>query len=145
MGSKIYVLHLSFLGLGLGEDIPPKEDLQEEHEIACIHKKSKQVDVWICIAGFSVVFVVDSHAYNHQSKHHLGELSQSDVKSIRQHHFASDRAKLGHPIIEIHNSVNRVIHNSKINPVRSSYGVRVPAESQNGDVVVPVQKDWFSL
>jgi len=51
----------------------------------------------------------------------------------------------GEEVVAIHDSMDGIVHGHKVETSGRSVGVRVPAEEQDGDVVVPVEEDEFLL
>lgn len=59
-----HLFNLCFLWFRLREDIPSKEDFQEEHKVTCVHHYREEVDVWKGVASFSLIFVINCHTNN---------------------------------------------------------------------------------
>lgn len=58
-------------------------------------------------------------------------------------HFTRGRAKLGHPIVKVHQRVNEVINDGKVDSCGRSNRVSIPAERKYCDMMIPMKKNQF--
>ena len=119
--------------------IPLEEELKKEQEVASIHDKGSNVVLSLDIALASIRVGHDkAQDCNRDSDNHLRNLRDSNVHAVEPLGFALD----GHQeIVKVHDGMDSVVHDAKDNSGGCLGDIAVPAVGQNGDVMVPVQKD----
>ena len=121
-----------------GVEVPPKEKLQKQEQIAPVHDKGGSVVfLFDPTARIRLVVVESGQSYSNPDDHlrDLEDCDHNGVEPLGAH-------LNGHQeIVAIHRCVNTVIHDDKKDPGRRRRHVGMIAIQENRDVVVPVQKN----
>lgn len=131
----------SLLGLGfrLFARISLEKELDKEHQIGSIHDECRNVVFSLDVTGFSIRVGHDKTQNGHgDTDDHLRDLRDGNVHGIKPLGFHFD----GHQkVIKVHDGMNGIIHDAKDNTGGCLGNVRMPAIGQDGNVMVPMQKD----
>jgi hypothetical protein len=133
--------------LGLLEPVTSNKKLQKQKEIAPVHDKgcrivfrpesTRRLAIAIGFVLFCLVKVKgragDSHTHNHLRNLKAG--NNHGIEPLRLQAHGCEK------VVSVHAGMYRVVHSNKEN-TRGRLGcIRMPAVEENGNVVIPVQKD----
>mmetsp|Transcript_102275 Transcript_102275/g.266789 ORF Transcript_102275/g.266789 Transcript_102275/m.266789 type:complete len:392 (+) Transcript_102275:167-1342(+) len=115
------------------------EELEEEHEVAQVHRQTKHRVRAVHVALLASALVhhrLDRHEHAHE---HLQQLRQGDEDGVRGDVLAVWRRRQRK--VAIHNRVHGVVHGGEPQARGDAGGVGVPAVQQHRGVVPPLQPD----
>mmetsp|Transcript_11181 Transcript_11181/g.20250 ORF Transcript_11181/g.20250 Transcript_11181/m.20250 type:complete len:275 (-) Transcript_11181:80-904(-) len=121
--------------------VPVDGELEEEGEVASVHDGSGDEVVVGDGAVSGVLVVVAREAYG-DSDDHLHDLGDGDEEGVHPLGLHAD----GHQkVVAVHDGVDGVVHADEEEAGGGLEGVGVPAEEEDGHVVVPVEEDQGPL
>jgi hypothetical protein len=133
--------------LGLLEPVTSNKELQKQEEVAPVHDKScrivfrPELTRRFAIAIGIILFVlvkVKGCAGDGHADDHLRNLKAGDNHGIEPLGLPAHGCE---KVVSVHAGVYRVVHSDKENTRRWFGRVRMPAVEENGNVMIPVQKD----
>mmetsp|Transcript_54623 Transcript_54623/g.116047 ORF Transcript_54623/g.116047 Transcript_54623/m.116047 type:complete len:230 (+) Transcript_54623:128-817(+) len=127
--------------LHLDLDVPRQEEVQEQIEVAPVHDESRGEVFLLNVANpplLGVAVKVETQRRHRHPHGHLGDLHQRDddrVEPARAHPHGHQE------VVPVHDRVDGVVHGHEEQPRGGGRDVAVPAEEEDGHVMVPVQED----
>lgn len=119
-----------------------EKELQKQKQITSIHDQGGGIVGRIQSALGWLLHIQDeaSNSSNCDTKYHLHNLRDGNPDGLEPLGFQTD----GHEeVIKVHNSVNSIVHNAVPRARGSVAGIGCPAKEQDGNMVVPVEKNEF--